>query len=384
VFGRRRSKLVWTLYVIGSLQIVLLGAAIVGVGYLLLRTRALPQRPPFSAPGPDLPELSARRPFFPAGRPIPPPLAPPLVTFLLSGLVIVGIGSFLTARWIVRPLEALSRAARALGQGDLFARTGLSRTDELGDVGRSFDEMAERIQKLLQEERELLANVSHELRTPLARIHVALEIADEAVPEAARMSLREVNQDLTEIEGLVDDIITTTRLRIGGTADHAPPVSAMTLHLQDVAPAELCENASERFVQRHPQRAFETSASDSLPAICADPLLIRRAIDNLLENADKYSPDPGTPVVLRAEATLSQVVFEVRDMGIGISKEDLPRIFLPFFRSERSRSRACGGVGLGLTLAKRIVEAHGGSIDVTSSTTAGTVARIALPIASDH
>jgi two-component system, OmpR family, sensor kinase len=384
MFGRHRGKLVWTLYVIGSLQVVLLGAAVVGVGYLLLRTHALPVHPPFDAHGSDAANLSTQRPFPPGGHRRPAILAPPLVTFLLSGLVIVGIGSFLTARWIVRPLETLSRAARALGDGKLTTRTGLTRNDELGEVARSFDEMAERIQKLLLEERELLANVSHELRTPLARIRVALEIASEANPEAGRITLGEINTDLTELEVLVDDIFTTTRLRIEGTGDGQPAGSAMALHLQDITPAALCEKTLELFLKRHPRRVLEAFAEESLPPIRADPVLIRRAIDNLLENADKYSPDPQAPVVLRAEASGGSVVFEVRDMGVGISEEDLPHIFLPFFRSDRSRSRAFGGVGLGLTLAKRIVEAHGGSIDVTSWVGAGTVVRVALPIAPDR
>jgi two-component system OmpR family sensor kinase len=379
MLGIGRGKLVWKLYVIGSLQVVLLGAAVVGVGYLLVHLHGLPP-PPIRAHGPEVPDLPVSRRFRPPGPPSPLMLVPPLLTFLLSGLVIVGIGSFLTARWIVRPLEALSRAARALGAGDLTARSDLMRNDELGEVGRSFDEMAGRIQKLMREERELLANVSHELRTPLARIRVALEIASEANPEAGRLSLREINTDLTEVEGLIDDIITTTRLRIDGTENGQPQHSAMALHRQDITPAALCKKASELFLKRHPLRMLATFADESLLPIRADPVLIRRAIDNLLENADKYSPDPDAPVVLRAEATGSEVIFEVRDMGAGIANEDLPHIFQPFFRSERSRSRVYGGVGLGLTLAKRIVEAHGGSIGVTSTAGYGTIVRIALPI----
>jgi len=380
MLGVGRGKLAWKLYVIGSVQVVLLGAALVGVAYLLVHVIGPPPALRHRIPaGPDLPEGG---PFPPPGHPRPLMLIPPLLTFLVSGLVIVGIGSFLTARWIVKPLEALSRAARAFGVGDLTARTDLTRNDELGEVGRSFDEMAGRIQKLLREERELLANVSHELRTPLARIRVALEIASEANPEAGRLSLREINMDLTEVDGLIDDIITTTRLRIDGTAAGQPQHSAMALHLQDISPATLCNRASELFLKRHPQRPFATVADESLSPIRADPILIRRAIDNLLENADKYSPDPDTPVVLRAEVSGNEMIFEVRDMGMGIAVEDLAHIFLPFFRSERSRSRAHGGVGLGLTLAKRIVEAHGGSIGVTSSVGYGTIVRIALPLPS--
>ena len=291
----------------------------------------------------------------------------------------MGVGSFLTARWIVGPLQTLSQTARALGAGDLKARTGLKRTDEVGDVGRSFDEMAERLQKLMQAERELLANVSHELRTPLARIRVALEIAFESNDGAGGVSLSEVNTDLTEIEALIDDVMTTARLQIEGAAGVASS-SSLSLHFEDVAPSALCAKASERFRARHPRRLIAVEVLGNLPSVRADPVLMRRAIDNVLENADKYSPDPDAPVVLRAETSGDRVVFEVRDQGIGISRQDLPQIFAPFFRSDRSRSREAGGVGLGLTLAKRIVDAHGGTIHATSVLARGTKVRLTLPI----
>jgi signal transduction histidine kinase len=111
----------------------------------------------------------------------------------------------------------------------------------------------------------------------------------------------------------------------------------------------------------------------------ADPVLFRRVLDNLLENAHKYSPDEAQPVSLRATAGPQAVVFEVTDRGVGIPAEDLSRVFSAFFRGERSRSRGTGGVGLGLTLAKRIVEAHGGTIGVTSAVGAGTTVRVTLP-----
>src|SRR6202000_3073687 len=108
----------------------------------------------------------------------------------------------------------LSRMATSLGKGDLSARSELTRSDEVGDVARAFDEMAERIQKLLQTEKELLANVAHELRTPLARIRVALEIASEGDAETARLSLSEIAVDLAELESLVDDVLTAARFEL--------------------------------------------------------------------------------------------------------------------------------------------------------------------------
>ena len=174
--------------------------------------------------------------------------------------------------------------------------------------------------------------------------------------------------------------MTTARLQIEGAAGAGSPPSALLPHFEDVAPSALCAKASERFKSRHPRRLIVVEALDSLPSVRADPVLMRRAIDNVLDNADKYSPDPDAPVVLRAEISAGRVIFEVRDHGIGISEQDLPQIFAPFFRSDRSRSREAGGVGLGLTLAKRIVDAHGGTIKATSVVARGTRVRIALPI----
>jgi signal transduction histidine kinase len=104
-------------------------------------------------------------------------------------------------------------------------------------------------------------------------------------------------------------------------------------------------------------------------------------IDNLLENAHKYTPDTSAPIVLAVEPAGDHVIFEVADKGLGISAEDLPRIFTAFFRGERSRSRETGGVGLGLTLAKRIVEAHGGTIEAQSTPNVGTTMRVRIPLA---
>jgi signal transduction histidine kinase len=359
---------------LGLLQLALLALAVTGVGFLIgpmsrSEPNAGPPPPPrfepsgLHAPGPPPPHDGPL-----GGGPRRFPLSP-LVTFAVSGLFIVGIGSLLTARWIVRPLDVLTQTARSLGAGDLGARTGLVRGDELGEVGRSFDEMAERVQSLLLSERELLANVSHELRTPLARIRVALDIASEADGQTGRASLAEIATDLSEIEALVHDILTTTRLDMA--AGNGAP-AAFALHVEDVTASALCERTSERFFARHPRRRLEVSIEGEVPSMKLDPVLFRRVLDNLLENAHKYSPDVDQPVGLRVSASEGGVVFEVSDHGVGIPAEDLPKVFAPFFRGERSRSRGTGGVGLGLTLAKRIVEAHGGTIGVTSEVGAGT------------
>jgi signal transduction histidine kinase len=244
-------------------------------------------------------------------------------------------------------------------------------------VARAFDEMAERIQRLLQTEKELLANVAHELRTPLARIRVALEIAGEGDAEAARASLAEIAVDLAELEALISDVLTAARFEL---AEGVASSSGFALHLQRIAPSAVAERAAERFRVRHPGRPLASHFSDDCPDIDADPVLLRRVLDNLLENAHKYSPETDSEISLVVSEQAQAACFEVRDHGMGISDDDLPRIFSAFFRGERSRSRGTGGVGLGLTLAKRIVEAHGGKIEVQSGVGQGSTFRAYLPL----
>jgi signal transduction histidine kinase len=146
-----------------------------------------------------------------------------------------------------------------------------------------------------------------------------------------------------------------------------------------VAASEIAAAAADRLRARHPDRPLVVTAGDGVPAIHVDPVLLRRVIDNLLENAHKYTADATAPIDLGVTCEAGQVVFEVRDRGIGIPADDLPRIFTAFFRGERSRSRETGGVGLGLTLARQIALAHGGRIDVTSTPNVGTTVRVTLP-----
>jgi signal transduction histidine kinase len=306
----------------------------------------------------------------------PPPPSPfdwPIVAFVLA---VIGVSSWLLARSLVGPLRRLSGAARAFGGGDLGARARVDRKDELGEVARAFDEMAERVRDLLQAEKELVANVSHELRTPLARIRVALDLAAEGDAEVARASLADIAGDLEELERLVGDVLTVAKLELGsGDAPRGIP----PLRRETVAVPALIDAAVARFRALHPDRPLEVAATDDV-CVDGDPVLLRRVVDNLLDNADKYSKEASDPVELRARREAGQVVVEVADRGIGIAKDDLRNVFVPFFRADRSRTRATGGLGLGLALAKRVVEAHGGGIELTSEVDRGTTVRVRLPL----
>jgi two-component system, OmpR family, sensor kinase len=354
------------------------------------RLIASTRRPP-GKPGPDVPGFGRPRstPLTLAdGQPgtmvllLPRPPAPPPGPWVLIGLVlvVVGITSWLSARSLAQPLAALAGAAKAFGAGQLTARAPLQRRDELGDVARAFNEMAQRISHLLRAEKELIANVSHELRTPLARMQVALDLAAEGDGESARESLGEIAEDLAELERIVGDVLTAARLSLsqGLTASHATP----PVRMEEVEVESLLERASARFRSAHPSRTLLLQLMEANTLIRADAVLFRRVLDNLLDNAAKYSEESGGPVELAAERSGEHIVFEVRDDGIGIAPDDLARVFEPFFRADRSRTRSTGGYGLGLALARRIVEAHAGTLALRARPGGGTVARVELPLAS--
>lgn len=297
-------------------------------------------------------------------------------------LVVVGISSWLLTRSLTRPLGRLSTAARAFGNGDLEVRVGLKSRDELGDVSRAFDEMAERVKDLLRAERELLANVSHELRTPLSRIRMALALVSEAEGDVAvaREMLEEIGSDLDELERLISDVLTAARLDFedAGSPRAIPPLRRQDVHLND-----LLDVAIARFRSTHPNRPLQAEISAAIPTIDADPVLLRRVFDNLLENAHKYTERPDEPIQICAMLN-DQITVDVIDRGIGIAAEDLKLVFRPFYRVDKSRTRATGGLGLGLPLAKRIVEAHGGTIELSSVLGEGTRVRVNLPLKGQH
>jgi signal transduction histidine kinase len=294
--------------------------------------------------------------------------------FLGATLLVLALITLPGARLITRPLEKVRDAARKLGAGDLSARSGIRRSDEVGELSRTFDEMAERVERLVRSERQLLADVSHELRTPLARMRVALDLAAEGDLARARTYLEEIRADADELERVVDDVLATARLEVWAGGGEVP------LRRQRVGAEEVLAWAADRFRTAHPGRVLEERIEAGLPELDADAALLRRVLDNLLDNAATYSEAP-EPVVVAARAAGGSLQVEVRDRGIGVDAADLPRVFTPFFRTDRSRARRTGGVGLGLLLAKRIVEAHRGTIAFESEAGKGTTVRFTIPAA---
>ena len=313
----------------------------------------------------------------PKGR---PPGTPWLGFPGIFAFFVVGVAAMLTARSFARPLQRLAAAARAFGAGRLDVRAEMKRSDEIGEVAKAFDDMASRIGKLLQTERELLANVSHELRTPLARIRVALDLANEADPRDVVASIGEIAQDLAELERIVDDVLASARLALDASSPSSRP--AMLVRTERLDTHALLEKSVGRFQSAHPERPLEVRIAEDLPEVMADAVLLRRVVDNLLDNAHKYTDETTKPITLEARRDGNEIVIEVQDHGIGIDEEDLERLFEPFFRADRSRTRATGGLGLGLALARRVVDAHRGTIMFASEVGVGTIVRVRLPAAA--
>lgn len=306
-----------------------------------------------------------------ANLPRPPPSAW-LSTALVAALVLA-VSSWLLSRSISKPLHRMAVTAGRLGNGDLAARVGdLHCSGEMKHLAQAFDTMAGRLQTLVTAHNELLANVSHELRTPLARARVALDLAREG-SMVDREAMAEITSDLDELEHLIAEVLTTARLSLaqGQASDALARLPKAPLDLGAMA-----KEAAERFRRQYEQIPFEMQCiAGPLVIEAAEPLL-RRALNNLLDNAAGHGAGAAVKLTVAADGPWLSV--EVADSGPGMRPEDAARAFEPFFRADPSRSKI-SGLGLGLTLARRVAEAHGGTATLRSQLGAGTVVRMELP-----
>jgi two-component system sensor histidine kinase CpxA len=241
----------------------------------------------------------------------------------------------------------LQSAVHRFGEGDLKARAGSQRRDELGQLAQTFDKMADRIQTLLSAERRLLLDVSHELRSPLARLNVAVELARSG-PDP-KTALDRIQKEADRLNALVGELLQVTRAEGDPAALRGQPV-----RLDEVL-QEVVDDTSIEASARH--CAVELKNLRAV-TINADRELVRRAFENVIRNAIRYAPEGSTVDVAFKEGPC----IVVRDYGPGVPPDSLPRIFDAFYRVENDRDRASGGVGLGLAIARRAVEIHKGVI----------------------
>jgi signal transduction histidine kinase len=283
-------------------------------------------------------------------------MAPPpfdIRSYLPYYLLILGavaLVCWLLAVNIASPLRVLARTVDRFGAGDLTARVNSNRKDEIGELGRVFDRMAERIGTLLTAERRLLQDVSHELRTPLARLTFAAELARTADDRDG--AIDRLKKEIRRLADLVGTLIEVTRAE--GDSD-APSLNRLRLDDLLIEVVDDCRLEAD-------SRGCSIDLHGATPlTIIGDRELLRRAIENVLRNSIRYAPQQSAVEVL-LEATAAAANISVRDCGPGVPPEDLPKIFRPFFRVDESRDSSTGGLGLGLAIAARAIGVHHGNI----------------------
>ncbi len=268
---------------------------------------------------------------------------------------------------LTAPLRALRTALEKFGHGDLDARAEESRGDELGDLARAFNRMATRIQTLLSAERRLLLDVSHELRSPLARLSVAIELARSA--ESTAPPLDRIQKEADRLNELISHMLEVTRLESDPSQRRVERVQL------DELVSGLVDDCS---IEAQARGCALALAPPQRVSVAGDGELLRRAIENVVRNAIRYAP-PESNVEVSLENGGGQVRVRVRDYGPGVPEAALTRLFDPFYRVDPDRNRGSGGVGLGLSIARRAVELHKGTLKA-SNAGPGLLVEIELPV----
>jgi signal transduction histidine kinase len=282
---------------------------------------------------------------------------------LIVLLTLCLLAAFLAIRRVLSPLKVLTDAVERIRRGELGHQIPESGRDELGELARSFNAMSADLKEMIRSREQLLLDVSHELRTPITRIKLALEMAPDG------MAKESIADDLREMEAMIAEILETARLDSANGK----------LHLEDVDLAALAASVAADAAGRAPGVRLIGIQAGAGPVIRADRNRIRKVLANVIDNALKYSPAGARPVEVRIEQGPGEATVRIEDHGSGIPEAELPKIFEPFYRVDPSRSRETGGYGLGLSLCKRIMEAHGGSIAIASREGEGTEVALAFP-----
>lgn len=297
---------------------------------------------------------------------------------LWSCLVAAGIAvviAFLISRRILAPVKALTGAVGQFGAGDLSHRVKVTeREGEIARLSEAFNKMADDLQRSLQTQRNMIADTAHELRTPLSNIRGYVEAIRDGVIESDDETISTLDHETTVLSHLVDDLQDLSMLEAGQIA----------LELQPENPGQLVNHAvsAVRAIAGARGVNLNVSLQDGLPLVTADHHRIGQVLRNLLDNALSHSGS-GDTVTIAAERVGETVELSVADTGEGIAAVDLPYVFERFYRTDKSRTRATGGHGLGLTISKGIVEAHGGQIRVESEEGMGSRFTFSVPVFDD-
>ena len=291
---------------------------------------------------------------------------------LASGVVGVLMVS-LVSRRLLSPMQALGSAARRLGGGDLSQRVATTGPTELADLAGSFNTMAGSLQNAEEQRRNLVADVAHELRTPLSNIQGYLEAVKDGLLEANEETINTTYQQALHLSQLVEDLRLLVLVEGGN----------LRLNLVEDSLPDVLNRSVEAFRARAEAEGIELSIQTptGFPLVNMDRTRIAQVVSNLLENAIQHTPRSGRVELILAEAGPTRATITVSDTGEGIPAEELPNLFERFHRVDPSRARSTGGAGLGLTIAKQLVEAHGCYIYAESTLGHGSRFTFEIPLA---
>jgi two-component system OmpR family sensor kinase len=336
-----------------------------------------PRGAPYESPGPGGPPPGVPPGAAPHFAPRPPPEGwwplPGIPPEPFIGGVLASVASAALLAWLLaKPIRVLRGAFGAAAAGDLQVRIGRgmgSGDDEIQDLGRDFDRMVERLQALIGAQRRLLHDVSHEMRSPLARIQAAIGLASQQ-PGQDRVALERIEREAVRMDRLIGELLALARLQAGFVRERQQDIDLRELL------GVIVEDA--RFEAQSKGRRLQARL-DTEAVVHGNDELLRRAIENVVRNAIKYSAEGGVVSVdLRLGATGTSAVVAIQDAGPGVPDPDLEAIFEPFFRSAGSDGK--DGHGLGLAIARRVVQMHGGSISAANALRGGLRVQIELPL----
>jgi two-component system, OmpR family, sensor histidine kinase CpxA len=295
---------------------------------------------------------------------------------ILIGVISSGLVCYLLALYLTSPVVRLRAATQRLAQGDLTARAGgpgSRRGDEIAQLVRDFDAMAERLENSVMAQARLLNDISHELRSPLARLNVALALARQRTGPEAQTALERIDLEANRLNDLIGGLLTIARLETGNDS-----LLRATVHLGEMI-REIVDDADFEAQGRH-CRVTAVIAEDAV--VMGTASLLHSAIENVIRNATRYTREESTVEVTldrRDGAEGVQAVIRVTDAGPGVPQESLDKLFRPFYRIDDSRGRRTGGVGLGLAITERAIRLHGGSVHASNRPQGGLMVEICLP-----
>lgn len=296
--------------------------------------------------------------------------------FLLAGALAAGI-SLVVARWLARgmtqPLRDMAAAAHRMETGDYSTRVQTRSRDEVGQLAVAFNRMSAELENLEQSRRDLVANVSHELKTPIAAIRAHLENLLDGVEQPDPHTLQVMLSQTERLSRLIEQLLELSRLESGELPLQREDLPLAPLVMQVLSEIDVARSDSGVVV--------ESELPEDLPAVDADRERVHQVLFNLLDNAVRFTPSGGA-VTVSAQRQNGSVEVQVADTGVGIPPEHLPRLFERFYRADPARSREDGGTGIGLAIARSVVEAHGGHIRAESELGKGSIFTFDLPVAS--